>query len=77
MAVRLGLAALVEWRAGVGWRRPGWRRGTFRGCAASLWEPWLCLLFFRLEVSQDVEDDLIAKDILTLWGGRETEELLE
>lgn len=64
MEVWLGLAALVEWRAGVGWRRG--ERGAFRGCAASLWEPWLCLLFFSLKVSQDIQDDLIAEDILTL-----------
>lgn len=45
------------------------REGAFGGCSASLWEPWLCLLLFSLKMSQDIEDDLIAEDILTLWGG--------
>ena len=37
-------------------------------CSASLWEPRMRLLFFSLKMRQDVEDDLIAENILTLQG---------
>lgn len=48
----------------VGGRAGGEWRG--KACSASRWEPQPCLLFFGLKMSQDVEDNLIAEDILTL-----------